>query len=70
MYHTSDWVFQPSETTGQPNSDITPHPISVAVGSGCDDADSFPYKNLGLSLKSAAEIAELPACSQTRTKTL
>jgi hypothetical protein len=50
-------MFQPSETTDRPLGDVTPHPTPTAVGNGCDDADSPPYKNSGMSIQSAGEIA-------------
>jgi hypothetical protein len=50
-------MFQPSETAERPLAEVTPRPTLVAVGNGCDDAEFPPYKNSGVSIQSAGEIA-------------
>jgi hypothetical protein len=50
-------MFQPSETTDISLAEATPHPTAMAVGNCCNDADSLAYKNSGVSMQCAVEIA-------------
>jgi hypothetical protein len=50
-------MFQPSETTDRTLAEVSRNPTPTAVGNGCDDADSPLYKNSGVSIESAVEIA-------------
>jgi hypothetical protein len=52
-----NWMFQPSETTDRQLAEVTPHPTYMGVRNVRDDADSAPYKNSGVSMQSAGEIA-------------